>query len=25
LGLYYLAREGINWGEAMDTVKVDGG
>jgi uncharacterized protein (TIRG00374 family) len=25
LGLYYLAREGINWGEAMDTVGVEGG
>ena len=25
LGLYYLAREGIKWGEAMDTVSVEGG
>lgn len=25
LGLYYLAREGIKWGEAMDVVSVEGG
>jgi uncharacterized protein (TIRG00374 family) len=25
LGLYYLAQEGIRWGEALDTVSVEGG